>query len=276
MSTVPHRPTFGLALAASIFIGVIAEEARAETAPARVEGQASSPSAAAGNNEQAPPSDPSAAPSSPAPPTTSSPGAAPAKAAPLAPAAEATPDSVRPPPLHVEYVQYGVAVAVEMNVSAGATCPEDAQAPCILGSGGGLAIRLGYRAPGPWYVGGAYEFIKMDSSNLYRLGIFQQLRAELRYLPDIGLRAAPYVTVGLGGMAYGNEWGVETGGGLVFAGAGVEIEVSRTALLGVSFVYRPVLIAPWRDTAGQQRDLGVAQFIGFDFLLEIRTEIGRR
>jgi hypothetical protein len=275
---VLHRPTPGLALAASIFIGVIAEGARAETAPARVEGQTSSSSAAASTDEQALTSDPSAV-SSPAPPTTTSPGGAPPKAAPLAsatPAAEATPDKVRPPPLHVEYIQYGVAVAVEMNVSAGETCPEDAQAPCILGSGGGLAIRLGYRAPGPWYVGGAYEFIKMDSSNLYRLGIFQQLRAELRYLPDIGLRAAPYVTVGLGGMAYGNEWGVETGGGLVFAGAGVEIEVSRTALLGVSFVYRPVLIAPWRDTAGQQRDLGVAQFIGFDFLLEIRTEIGRR
>lgn len=276
MSTVPHRPTYGLALAASILIGVITEKARAETAPARVEGEASSSSAAASAGEQAPPGKPSGVVSSPVPPTMTSPGAAPAEAAPLTPTTEATTDSVRPPPLHAEYIQYGVAVAVEMNVSAGATCPEDAQAPCILGSGGGLAIRLGYRAPGPWYVGGAYEFIKMDSSNLYRLGIFQQLRAELRYLPDIGLRAAPYVTVGLGGMAYGNEWGVETGGGLVFAGAGVEIEVSRTALLGVSFVYRPVLIAPWRDTAGQQRDLGVAQFIGFDFLLEIRTEIGRR
>ena len=66
--------------------------------------------------------------------------------------------------------------------------------PCILGSGGGLAIRAGYRNPGPWYIGGAYEFTKMDSSNLYRLGIFQQLRFEMRYLLDTGYRASPYLT----------------------------------------------------------------------------------
>lgn len=189
---------------------------------------------------------------------------------------ETVPDAARPPPLHVEYIQYGVAIAAEMNLSTGGTCPDDATVPCILGSGGGLAIRLGYRAPGPWYVGGAYEFIKMDSSNLYRLGIFQQLRAEVRYLPDIGLRAAPYVAFGLGGVAYGNEWGVETGGGLLYAGAGVEIEVSRLAVVGAAFVYRPVLLAPWKDTAGQERDLGVAQFLGLELLLEVRTEIGRR
>jgi hypothetical protein len=167
-------------------------------------------------------------------------------------------------------------MAAEINISAGGTCPEGARVPCILGGGGGPVIRLGYRAPGPWYVGGAYEFIKMDSSNLYRLGIFQQLRAEVRYLPDIGYRAAPYVTFGLGGVAYGNEWGVETGGGLLFIGAGVEIEVSRLALIGMSFVYRPVLIAPWTDTADQKRELGVAQFVALEFNLEIRTEIGRR
>lgn len=205
--------------------------------------------------------------------------------APIRPTAEDTPDPTRPPPLHVEYVQYGVALAVEMNVSTGATCPDpdvidpetgEKPKPCILGSGGGLGIRLGYRAPGPWYIGGAYEFIKMDSGNLYRLGIFQQLRAEFRYLPDIGYRAAPYISFGLGGMVYGNEWGVETGGGLIFGGAGVEIEVSRLALLGASFVYRPVLIAGWNDTAGQARPLGVAQFLGIDLILEVRTETGRR
>jgi len=206
--------------------------------------------------------------------STSPPASEPIRAS--APIPDAVPDASRPPPLHVEYIQYGVAIAAETNLSPGKTCPKGARVPCILGSGGGLGIRLGYRAPGPWYIGGAYEFIKMDSSNLYRLGIFQQLRAEVRYLPDIGYRVAPYVAFGLGGVAYGNEWGVETGGGLLYGGAGVEVEVSRVALVGASLVYRPVLIAPWKDTAGQQRELGVAQFIGLDLLLEIRTEIGRR
>jgi len=137
-------------------------------------------------------------------------------------------------------------------------------------------IRGGYRTPGPWYVGGAYEFTKMDSGNLYRLGIFQQIRAELRYLWDLGSRASPYVTWGLGGLLYGNEWGVETAGALVFAGGGVEVEVSRVALIGLGIVYRPALIAPWQDTAGIDRPTGIAQFVGIDLQLTVRTELGRR
>lgn len=186
----------------------------------------------------------------------------------------------KPPPLHVEYAQYGVGFTVETVMSPGATCPVETATvkpkPCILGSGGGLALRGGYRNPGPWYVGGAYEFTKMDSSNLFRLGIFQQLRFEMRYLLDFGYRASPYVTWGAGAVLYGNEWLVETGGGQLFAGIGVEVEVSRLAVVGIGFVYRPTLVAAWKDTAGQERPLGVAQFLGLDLILEVRTVLGRR
>lgn len=196
-----------------------------------------------------------------------------------APGVEPAPKA-KPPPLHVEYAQYGVAFTVESALSPGATCPTPTATvkpkPCILGSGGGLAIRAGYRNPGPWYIGGAYEFTKMDSSNLYRLGIFQQLRVETRYFLDFGYRASPYIQLGAGAVLYGNEWGVETGGGQVFAGIGVEAEVSRLAVLGLGFVYRPTLIAAWKDTAGQERPLGVAQFVGVDLILEARSVLGRQ
>lgn len=200
---------------------------------------------------------------------------------PQAEASEPAPERPRPPPLHLEYAQYGVAFAVETVLSPGATCPDPNTAkvppkPCILGSGGGLTIRGGYRAPGPWYFGGAYEFTKLDSHNLFRLGIFQQLRAEMRYQPDVGYRASPYVQWGVGGVLYGNEWGAETGGGQLFAGLGVEVEVSRLAVVGMGLVYRPTLLASWKDSAGQERPLGVAQFLGVDLILEVRTFLGRR
>lgn len=182
--------------------------------------------------------------------------------------------SPKPPPLHLEYAQYGVALVAEVNLDSGAACATPA--PCILGSGGGLAIRGGYRSPGPWYIGGAYEFVKMDSSNLYRLGIFQQLRAEMRYLPDTGYRASPYVSWGLGAVGYGNEWGVETGGGVLTVGAGVEVEASRLAVLGVGISYRPVLLAGWTDTAGIARATSLVQFVSLDLVLEARSELGRR
>ncbi|WP_438009444.1 hypothetical protein WME89_12660 [Sorangium sp. So ce321] len=201
-------------------------------------------------------------------------GAATAQPPPLSPRVQL---ATRPPPLHVEYAQYGVALAAEISLDAGAACPRSGPLySCILGSGGGLAIRSGYRSPGPWYFGGAYQFTKMDSSNLYRLGIFQQLRAEMRYMPDIGYRAAPYFSAGIGGVVYGNEWGVETGGALIFGGVGVELEVSRRAVFGVSCVYRPVLLAGWKDTANYERATAIAQFVGFELLLEVRTELGRR
>jgi len=216
------------------------------------------------------------------PPKPDPPGTAPAPPpAPPAPPRRNAADPIRPPPLHAEFAQYGIGINAVINLAPGATCganvrPGGHAAPCILGTGGGLVIRGGYRSPGPWYIGGAYAFAKMDSSNLYRLGIFQQAWAEMRFLPDTGYRAAPYATWGLGGVAYGNEWGVETGGAMLFGGGGVQFEVSRLAVVGVGLVYKPTLIAGWTDTADNKRPIGVAHFLGLEVQLEVRTELGRR
>lgn len=235
--------------------------------------------------------EPGASPAGSAAPAPSAPAAstsAPAPPPPAAPPPEADPrprgvDPIRPPPLHAEFAQYGIAINALVNAAPGPTCgntvhaPGGARdAPCIIGSGGGLVIRGGYRSPGPWYFGGAYAFAKLDSSNLFRLGIFQQAWAEMRYLPDTGFRASPYLAWGAGGVAYGNEWGIETGGAMLFGGGGLELEVSRLAVLGLGVVYKPTLLAGWTDTAGIARPAGIAHFIGFEVQLEVRTELGRR
>lgn len=180
----------------------------------------------------------------------------------------------KPPPLHLDYASYAVAVSADVLVDSGATCSDEA-APCILGSGGGLVLRGGYRSPGPWYVGGAYQFSKTDSDNLYRLAILQQLRAEARYMLDMGYRTRPYATFGIGGVIYGNEWGAETGGGTAFGGVGFELEVSRLALVGMAVYYQPVVFAPFRDTAEFDRMAGVAQYVRLEIQFEIRSEVPR-
>jgi hypothetical protein len=186
-------------------------------------------------------------------------------------------DPIHPPPLHVEYAQYGASLLALVTLDAGAMCGKSVQsAPCILGSGGGVTLRAGYRSPGPWYIGGAYAFAKMDSANLLRLGILQQLWAEMRYQPDTGYRVAPFATWGLGGLIYGNEWGVETGGAMLFVGGGVQLDVSRVAVIGIGASYKPAVVAGWTDSASYARPTGVAQFVGLDFQLEVRREIGRR
>jgi hypothetical protein len=175
----------------------------------------------------------------------------------------------------VDYAQYGVGIAADIVMEPGAICPESVFVPCIVGSGGGPVLRGGYRPSGPFYVGGAYQFSKLDSSNLYRLGILQELRAEMRYFLDTRARVAPFVTWGLGGVVYGNEFGVETGGVSAFFGGGFEFEVSRSAVVGANIVYRPVLLAGYTDAAGLDRSTGIVQFLHLEFLLELRTELHR-
>ena len=244
---MPARLSLGPVFAAALALALLAEVAQAE--------------------DPVPPASPASS-AAPAPP--------PSSAAPAPPPPIVTIDPLRPPPLHVEYAQYGAAITSRLNMSSGAICGSAVKPPCILGGGGGLVIRGGYRSPGPWYFGGAYEFTKMDSGNLYRLGIFQELRAEMRYLPVTSSRAAPYLLGGIGAAVYGNEWRVETGGALLMVGGGVEFEVSRLAHIGLSIFYRPVLLAGWTDTAKIVRPTGLAQFLGVEVQLEVRTELNRR
>ena len=148
--------------------------------------------------------------------------------------------------------------------------------PCIYGGGGGLALRGGFHWPSPWYLGGAYQVATTDSANLYRLATLQQLRVEIRYSLDMGFRTVPYATWGLGGVVYGDEWGVETGGGSAFAGGGLEFQLSRVALLGVGARYQPTVFAGFVDTAGFDRPPGVAHFVALELELQIHTEVSGR
>lgn len=200
--------------------------------------------------------------------------------------------SQRPPPNNVEYFQYGVAVALEKLASGGDVCPtsqatttESGQVvqkatPCILGSGGGLAIRMGYRSRGPWYLGGAYEFTRMDSGNLLRLGILQQLRGEARYYLDRGNRLTPYGTLGFGAALYGNEWRVSSGGPTLNVGLGLEFQLNQSTVIGLALGYRSLLFHHWTDSAGQERaneylGFGFAHIVGLEFILELRSPLAR-
>ena len=189
-------------------------------------------------------------------------------------------ESQRPPPNNVEYFQYGVGVAVEKLASGGDVCPAAARTPCIMGSGGGLAIRMGYRSRGPWYFGGAYEFTRMDSSNLLRLAILQQLRGEARFYLDAGNRLTPYVATGFGAAFYGNEWNVSAGGPTLSIGLGLEFQVTQSTVIGGALGYRAFLLHHWTDSTGQDRadrylGFGLAHTIGFELTLELRDPLAR-
>ena len=189
--------------------------------------------------------------------------------------------SAAPAPITVHYLQYGVAVVAESVASAGDVCPDYPGAePCILGSGGGLAVRVGYRSRGPWYVGGAYEFSRQDSSNLLRIAILQQLRAEFRFYFDKANRLTPYLGSGLGAALYGDEWGTDTGGVTTYLGGGLEFQITQSTVIGAALVYRPLLLRGWFDEAGQRRadqflGFGLAHLVALELVMELRDPLAR-
>jgi hypothetical protein len=177
-----------------------------------------------------------------------------------------------PPPTNVVYLQYGVALTAEVVSAAGPIC-DNVTVPCIIGPGGGVAVRVGWRGVGALYLGGAYELSKQDPNKLLRLAILQQARAEARYYFVSGRDTEPYLAGGLGVAGYGNEWSVDTWGPAGFGGIGVETQITRRTVVGVALNYRLLYFQEFKDTTGALRDAGIAQLIGLDLVLEQRDPI---
>ena len=177
-----------------------------------------------------------------------------------------------PPPTNVVFLQYGVAFTAEVVSAAGPIC-DNVTVPCIIGPGGGVAVRAGWRGAGPLYIGGAYELSKQDPNKLLRLAILQQARAEGRYYFVSGRDTEPYLSAGAGVAGYGNEWGVDTWGPAGFGGVGVETQITRRTVVGLALAYRLIYFQEFKDTSGAARNAGITQLVGLDLVLEQREPI---
>lgn len=185
-----------------------------------------------------------------------------------------------PPPTNVTYFQYGVAFNAEVVSAPGPICDDvtppagtSGDVPCVLGNGGGLTARAGWRSTGALYIGGAYELTKQDPNKLYRIALLQQARVEGRYYLRTHKVTEPYGTVGLGVAGYGNEWSVDTWGPAGFLGIGVEYQVTRNTLVGLALAYRLLYFSRFTDTSTATRSPGVAQMVGLELVLEQRDAV---
>ncbi len=218
-----------------------------------------------------------------------------------APAAGAEPDQQRALS-DSHFLQYGVSFVAENVAKAADVCPSSASAPppgstsasvissetvstpCVLGSGFGATIRVGYRSRGPWYFGGAYEFSHQDSANLLRLAILQQLRAEARFYFAQGTRLTPYGSGALGAVIYGNEWGAKSGGPSASLGLGAEYQADESVVVGLGLSWRTLVFRRWRDTdsqgapfwrADRYLGFGLGHLIALELTLEVRDPLPR-
>lgn len=175
---------------------------------------------------------------------------------------------VEPSPREIEpkVLQFGIAIAGKFALSS-PFCPNDVS--CILGSGGGIAARVGHAFRNGWYLGGGYDFSKHDASLLYRLGILQQLRGEVRYHYALGKNwfLVPYGALGF--VAYGNEWSIQTAGPGLTIGTAAEVHAGRS-VIGFGFSWQGIYLQRLEDPsrAGQYYSAGVPQFLSLELRLE--------
>lgn len=198
----------------------------------------------------------------------------------LATARPAWAQAVTPPPTSVEFIQYGVSLHTLTLLEGGDVCPDDAPTPCIVGSGGGLGLRIGYRSRGPFYLGAAFQLSRLNSSNLLRLGIQQRLTAEGRYYFDRGNRLTPYLSGALGGALYGNEFAATAGGVALGLGTGLEYQISERTVVTLLPTYQPILFRRFTDSTGQERaagplGFGLAHWLAVQLVLEVRDPLSR-
>ena len=83
----------------------------------------------------------------------------------------------------------------------------------------------------------------------------------------------PFITGGAGAVGYGEEFGLETIGGMAFLGVGLELQLSRTQVMAFIASYRPILLLTWQDTARLNRPTGVLSMVGLEISLEQRVPI---
>jgi hypothetical protein len=197
-------------------------------------------------------------------------------------AASATANTSRivPPPTDRPLIQWGAALAAEIVASAGPACPDAANAsnqpPCILGSGGGIVARGGWRPNANLYLGAAYEVSKQEPHQLYLVALLQQARAEARWYFPTGRDVSPFLLVGAGASAYGSAlWpfgGVDTWGPSGSLGAGIEVQLGGPVLV-ISLAYRPTYLHAWVDSSTLSHDAGVAHFVGLEAAVEAQDNL---
>jgi hypothetical protein len=185
-----------------------------------------------------------------------------------------------PPPTSVEYLQYGVSLHTLTLLDGGDVCPEDVPTPCILGSGGGLGLRMGFRSRGPFYIGAAFQLSRLNSSNLLRLGILQRLTAEGRYYFDRGNRLTPYLSGAAGAAVYGNEFAATSVGAALGFGVGLEYQITERTVVTLLPTYQPILFRRFTDASGQERaagplGFGLAHWLAVQLVLEVRDPLSR-
>lgn len=142
---------------------------------------------------------------------------------------------LQPPPSPGELeptIAAGVSTRILSPIANDSLCPADTE--CLLGQGVGFGISLERQwASGP-AIGFRYDAWFVDTATIYELGVLQALQAYTRYVFSGSDALQPYLFAGIGGVLFGDSFGVSTVGLIGELGPGAELEISPTTSITCS------------------------------------------
>jgi hypothetical protein len=73
---------------------------------------------------------------------------------------------------------------------------------------------------------------------------------------------------------------MDTGGLVATGGAGLEIQITQSTVVGCAAMYRAFMLRGFTDSAGQHRSdrylgFGLAHFVGLELVFEVREPLPR-
>ena len=141
----------------------------------------------------------------------------------------------------------GVSTRIMSPIVNDSLCPDETE--CVLGQGFGFGVSLERQwASGP-SIGFRYDAWLVDAATVYELGVLQALQAYARFA-FLGRDALhPYVFGGIGGVLFGDSFGVSTVGLTGELGLGVELELSPTTSITCSVPLSFVRASEFRTRA---------------------------
>lgn len=156
----------------------------------------------------------------------------------------------------VPYGAYGISVGARIVAASGSLCPDREGVTCVLGTGGGFALRASRRWPTGLGIEGGYEVFAHNTGDLYDPGLVQALFASARAEVATAGRVRPFGRAGIVLAALGDSFAPDTAGAGLDVAGGLEVELSQVLAISVAGTTRALWFLPFETQDGVGRSDG--------------------
>lgn len=148
--------------------------------------------------------------------------------------------------------------AAILPVERSAICPPGYG--CVMGAGFGAGVTAEHRAADGVGLLVGYDASLLDAAGIYEVAVVHTLRLGVRWVIDASTRVHPFVEILGGALLVTDPLEARTGGGLLTAAAGAELELTEDVAVSLALELWALSVGSFRTRDGAQRatDFGVS------------------